>query len=142
MDRVILREKLESLRRCITRVQQKIPDSVAALEADADTQDIIVLNLTRAVQVCVDLGTHIISDTNEPAPQSMGEVFETLERLGVISHATALALRKAVGFRNIAVHSYQAINWAIVYSISDSHLEDFRHFAIEISARFLEVDRH
>ncbi len=141
MDRVILREKLESLRRCITRVQQKMPESVAALEADADTQDIIVLNLTRAVQVCVDLGTHIISSTNEPAPQSMGEVFETLERLGVISHASGLALRKAVGFRNIAVHSYHAINWAIVYSIIDRHLEDFRQFAKEISAKFLEADQ-
>jgi uncharacterized protein YutE (UPF0331/DUF86 family) len=140
MDSVIVREKLESLRRCISRVEHKRPESVAALEADADVQDIIVLNLTRAVQVCVDVGMHIIGDTNEPAPQSMGDVFKTLDRLGVISAPTSVALRKAVGFRNIAVHSYDVINWAIVFAISEAHLEDFRRFAKEVSAKVLDTD--
>jgi uncharacterized protein YutE (UPF0331/DUF86 family) len=139
MDRVILREKLESLRRYIDRVQQKKPASVAALEADADLQDILVLNLTRAVQVCVDIGSHVISSANQPAPQSMGETFTTLETLGAISAPTSLALRRAVGFRNIAVHSYQAIDFAIVYAISNRHLEDFKRFAREISTRYLDT---
>jgi uncharacterized protein YutE (UPF0331/DUF86 family) len=38
-------------------------------------------------------------------------------------------LRKSVGFRNIAVHNYEAINWQIVHSIVDEHLEDFTSFA-------------
>lgn len=38
-------------------------------------------------------------------------------------------LRSAVGFRNIAVHSYQAIDWAIVDRILRSHLVDFEEFA-------------
>jgi uncharacterized protein YutE (UPF0331/DUF86 family) len=141
MDRLILREKLESLRRCIDRVQNRRPANVAQLAADADLQDIIVLNLTRAVQVCVDVGAHIISDTDQAAPQSMGEVFERLAKLGAISEGTSLALRKAVGFRNVAVHNYSAINWAIVHAISERHLDDFKRFAREISGRFLEDSR-
>jgi uncharacterized protein YutE (UPF0331/DUF86 family) len=78
VDPVILRDKLEALRRCVARVEAKRPATVAALEADPDLQDIIVLNLTRAVQVCVDIGSHVISDTAEPAPRSMGDVFDTL----------------------------------------------------------------
>jgi len=65
----------------------------------------------------------------------MGDVFNALERLGTISQATALAMRKAVGFRNVAVHNYDVISWAIVHAISHHQLEDFRRFAAEISAR-------
>lgn len=79
MDPLIVREKLETLRRCIARVEAKRPSSLAELEADPDLQDIVVLNLTRAVQVCVDIGTHIISATESAAPRSMGEVFSVLE---------------------------------------------------------------
>ena len=87
MDPLIIREKLESLRRCIARVEAKRPSSLAALE-----------------------------------------------RLGSISPATPAAMRMAVGFRNVAVHNYDAISWPIVHSISQRHLQDFKHFAKEISA--------
>jgi uncharacterized protein YutE (UPF0331/DUF86 family) len=133
MDPLILREKLESLRRFIARVEAKRPSSLAELESDPDLQDIITLNLTRAVQVCVDIGTHIISATESIAPRSMGEVFSALGRRGTISQETATAMRKAVGFRNVAVHNYDVISWAIVHAISQRHLQDFQRFAREVS---------
>lgn len=49
MDRLVLEDKTESLRRCIARVQAKCPSSLAAQEADPDAQDVVVLNLSRAV---------------------------------------------------------------------------------------------
>ena len=51
MDRLVLDEKLESLARCVRRVEQKRPPTLAALLADPDAQDILVLNLSRAVQL-------------------------------------------------------------------------------------------
>lgn len=73
MDRLVLDEKLESLARCVRRVEQKRPPTLAALLADPDAQDILVLNLSRAVQLCVDIGTHVIGRTDTPAPQTMGD---------------------------------------------------------------------
>jgi len=35
----------------------------------------------------------------------------------------------AVGFRNIAVHAYEAIDWDIVFSIAATHLADFEDLA-------------
>lgn len=133
MDPVIVREKLESLRRCIARVESRRPAQVSALEHDPDLQDIIVLNLTRAIQICVDIGTHILSSAEAAAPRTMGDVFTRLEELKLVAPPTASALRGAVGFRNLAVHNYDAINWAIVHALSHRHLEDFRRFAAEIS---------
>jgi uncharacterized protein YutE (UPF0331/DUF86 family) len=134
MDPLVLAQKLESLRRCIRRVEEKSPVSVEELTGDADLQDILVLNLTRAVQLCVDIGSHIISQSDEPAPATMGEVFTVLERIGAITAETSDSMRKAVGFRNVAVHNYAAINWDIVFSICQKSLAQFRQFARSVSA--------
>ncbi len=134
MDQLIIEQKIESLRRCLQRIAEKTPSDVDALARDPDLQDILVLNLTRAVQLCVDIGSHSISATDEPAPTTMGGVFVTLERLGVISTATADAMRKAVGFRNVAVHNYEAINWDIVFAICSKFLPDFQRFVTEVSS--------
>ena len=133
MDQVILDQKLESLRRCIRRVEEKTPSNVVKLIEDQDIQDILVLNLTRAVQLCVDIGSHVISESEEPAPTTMGDVFSTLENLGAITSITCKSMRNPVGFRNIAVHNYDVINWEIVYAICNNLLVDFRRFASEIT---------
>ena len=132
MDRIVLQEKLESLARCVRRVEQKRPPAVDLLMADPDLQDILVLNLSRAVQLCVDIGSHLISGTDAPAPQTMGEVFSTLASLGMISGDLAARLRAAVGFRNVTVHNYDRIDWAIVFAISTRFLDDFRAFAAAV----------
>jgi uncharacterized protein YutE (UPF0331/DUF86 family) len=132
MDRLVLQEKLESLARCVRRIEQKCPPSLDLLVADADLQDILVLNLSRAVQLCVDIGSHLLSDTDAPVPQTMGEVFSTLAALGVISGDLAARLRAAVGFRNVAVHNYDRIDWAIVFAISTRFLDDFRAFTAAV----------
>lgn len=38
-------------------------------------------------------------------------------------------MRKAVGFRNLAVHQYEDVDWHIVYSICQHNLDEFRDFA-------------
>ena len=45
---------------------------------------------------------------------------------------SGLAMRRAVGFRNIAVHGYENLNITIVYKIATDHLSDFRGFAMQI----------
>ncbi|MCK8516954.1 DUF86 domain-containing protein [Methylonatrum kenyense] len=133
MDSVILAEKLESLRRCVRRLEEKRAASADALAEDPDRQDILSLNISRAVQLCVHMAAHVLSDTDQPAPQSMGEAFDLLAAEGVITPEVRDRMRAAVGFRNVAVHQYQDINWAIVHGISHAGLEDFRQFAKAMS---------
>lgn len=134
MDKLVLVQKLESLRRCLQRIEQKRPATSEALANDPDLQDIIVLNLTRAVQLSVDIASHIVSESKEPSPATMGETFTALGKLGVIDQQTVDNLRKAVGFRNIAVHNYEAVNWEIVFQICHVQLADFQRFAQAIIA--------
>ncbi len=129
MDRRIVLEKLESLRRCIGRIESKRSDTVEALQADLDLQDILSLDLTPAVQVSVDVAAHLVADLDVPAPDTMAGTFTALGEAGILSSPVADRMRAAVGFRNVAVHADPAIDWAVVYRISHDHLDAFRAFA-------------
>lgn len=129
MDRSLIDRKLESLRRCLTRVRARRPASLETLLSDPDAQDILSLNLTRAVQLCVDLGAHLLAGTEGAPPETMGATFDALERAGILEHRLASRMRAAVGFRNVVIHSYQEIDWAIVFAIARERLVDFEDFA-------------
>ena len=122
MDREVIEQKLESLRRCLQRIQEKCPSSAETLATDFDMQDIVALNLTRAIQLCVDIGAHLIAGMDTPPPTTMGQTFDVLAELGAINTELASRMKKAVGFRNIAVHNYEVINWQIVHAIATRHL--------------------
>ena len=129
MDRRGIEQKLETLRYCVQRVAQRCPDAPTLLLQDADTQDIIALNLSRAVQLCVDIGAHLVTSLELTPPYTMGETFDRLAEGGIIDTDLADRLKKAVGFRNVAVHNYERINWEIVHAVCSRHLGDFRTFA-------------
>jgi uncharacterized protein YutE (UPF0331/DUF86 family) len=52
-----------------------------------------------------------------------------LDRVVVERKLEAHPLRRAVGFRNIAVHQYEVIDWAIVHALTGDPLLDFERFA-------------
>ena len=62
----------------------------------------------------------------------MGQAFDALAGAGLISSDLARCLKKAVGFRNLAVHDYGAIDWHIVHGICRNNLDDFRDFAVVV----------
>jgi len=130
MDRLLIEEKLESLRRCLSRIEEKCPATVVELEHDVDLQDIITLNLTRAVQLSVDIAAQwVASFENIPAPSTMGGMFDALVHEKLITRKIGERMRASVGFRNIAVHDYESIDWQIVYAICTTHMADFSEFA-------------
>lgn len=135
MDREVVEQKLESLRHCLRRIETKCPTDAATLITDIDLQDIVSLNLSRAVQISVDIGVHLIAGMEVPPPDTMGQTFDLLAQEGVLNIELASSLKKAVGFRNIAVHNYESINWSIVHSIVKYHLADFSEFAKVVAVK-------
>jgi len=140
MDETVVLSKLDSLRRCVARIRAKTPASAAVLLEDYDLQDIITVNLERAVQICVDIAAHILAGRDLPAPDSMAASFGQLCMQDLIPEELAARLTKAVGFRNVAVHAYQAIDWDIVFSIITERLQDFSDFARHVTDRALPSD--
>ena len=132
MDKEVLEAKIAALIRCVHRVKSQGILSLEDLEKNIDKQDIIILNLQRTVQICVDIGNHILLDYDTETPATMAETFRKLAQNKLIPQSVADNLSRAVGFRNIAVHQYENLDCKIIYAIITSHLDDFRNFASEI----------
>ena len=54
MDKLIFEKKVDSILRCLNRIDDRIPDSEYDFLRDFDAQDVVILNLTRAVQLSVE----------------------------------------------------------------------------------------
>lgn len=133
MERDIIIRKLDSLARCVRRIEEKRPDTLEQLIDDIDTQDILSINLERAVQVSVDIGVHLLAGMSVPPPKTMGEVFTILVSATMIPEETGIALRQAVGFRNLSVHAYDQVDWERAFDIVHDQLDNFRKFAEAIT---------
>ena len=121
--------KLASIEKCLQRIRSVTggdPESVENL----DTEEIVVLNLQRAIQASIDLSAHLISGRGWGLPESLREHFRILADQGVISPATAERLQAMVGFRNIAVHEYHRLDRSILKAILRERLGDIEEFAI------------
>lgn len=46
-----------------------------------------------------------------------------------------MEMKKAVGFRNIAVHAYDTTDWHIGFAIATERMVDFEHFARAVTSR-------
>jgi uncharacterized protein YutE (UPF0331/DUF86 family) len=132
MEKQIILDKLASLKRCTERIESKTPPSCSDLKKNLDLQDIISLNLQRAVQICVDVAAHISADLDVRPPSSMADAFDTLNQNNIIDDRLCQRMKKSIGYRNIAVHEYSTIDWNIVFIVSTKHLKDFRDFAEQI----------
>ena len=125
--------KLVSIGRCLRRIVQHTPAAASELATNFDTQDIISINLQRAVQLSVDVAGAVISRRSLDSPATMADAFRILATARLISDELAERLARAVGFRNVSVHEYEEIDWNIVYSLITKHLDDFREFVRAVS---------
>lgn len=129
IDKKVIGEKLISLNRCLERIKLHTPTSVETLQNDFDAQDIISLNIQRAVQISVDIAAHILAEQLHEQTPTMAETFLALSRHGLLDSQLASRLAKAVGFRNIAVHEYNTLDMNILYSIITKEIGCFYEFS-------------
>lgn len=127
MNRDVLIQKTNSIQNCLKRIHETTSGDIDSL-SNLDTQDIVVLNLQRAIQASIDMAAYIVSEKKLGAPQSLRETFVILERENILNNDLSSKMQKMVGFRNIAVHAYQSISVEVLKKILDIHLIDFEQF--------------
>ena len=136
MNDVVL-AKLASIRRCLRRIRDVTGGDPARVQ-DIDVQDIVVLNLQRAIQAAIDLAAHVISQRGWGLPDSLKAHFTILARETVIDADLCGKLEAMVGFRNIAIHDYEALDVDILTRIVAERLPDLDAFASAVT-RLLEA---
>ena len=124
--------KAAIIRRCLKRISEEYRGNPSRLD-DFTSQDSIVLNLLRACEAAIDLAMHRVAQGRFGIPQTSRDSFQLLAQNGILSHASATAMKHMVGFRNIAVHNYQNIQLPILQAIVEKHLVDFESYLGELS---------
>jgi uncharacterized protein YutE (UPF0331/DUF86 family) len=125
-DDVIL-NKIQIIHRCLQRINEEYQENPANLQHQTK-QDSIILNLQRACEAAIDLAMHLVSENKLGIPQNSRDAFELLFQNQIITNELAVRMKAMVGFRNIAIHDYQAVRLEILQKIIESHLNDFRGF--------------
>ena len=134
-DKDIVLAKVAAIQKCLRRIKHVTdldPDRLDEL----DIQDIFVLNLQRAIQSAIDLATHIVASESLGLPDTIGGNFVLLERAKIITKPLSKKMQSMVGFRNIAIHDYQALDPDILRAILSKNLQDLEHFYTTILNSF------
>jgi uncharacterized protein YutE (UPF0331/DUF86 family) len=139
-DKDVVLAKVATIQRCLTRIREVTLLDPARLD-DIDVQDIFILNLQRAIQAALDLAAHVVASEGLGLPERARESFMLLKNAEVIDAETATKMEKMTGFRNIAVHDYQALAPEILKSILVHHLKDLEDFYADVLRFFGSTDR-
>jgi uncharacterized protein YutE (UPF0331/DUF86 family) len=128
MDDIVI-NKAATIERCLRRVREVFADDERNIYADQTRQDSIVLNIQRACETAIDLAMHLVRRGRLGVPQESRDAFELLATAGSLERELGERLKSMVGFRNVAVHDYQALNLDIVREIVRHRLGDLARFA-------------
>lgn len=134
-DKDVVLAKTASIQKCLRRIKEVTGLNPESLD-EINKQDIFVLNLQRAVQSTIDLAAHVIASEGLGVPDTIRDNFLRLEQAGIIGRDLAKIMQAMVGFRNIAIHDYQAINIDILKTILGKHLKDLEEFYTVILLHF------
>lgn len=128
MNDIVL-NKAEIIECALPRVRETYARHLDDLEQSFDAQDVLQLNLQRACEAAIHLAMHIVRLKVLGLPKDSKSPFDLLHQAGEISAELADKLKRMVGFRNIAVHDYRALDWAIVRSVIEKGTLDLKAFA-------------
>lgn len=89
--------------------------------------------LLTAIQLCLDMGNHLVSRLGARRPEDYADIFLSLTEAGVIVRGLAESLSDMARFRNRLVHIYWDIDPEVIQQILQSRLDDLRAFGKAIS---------
>lgn len=131
----VLINKAAAIERCVARAREEYAADPAGFASNFTRQDAAILNIQRACEATLDMGLHIIRRERLGVTQSARDTFTLLEQAGWITSTVAEQMRRMVGFRNVALHDYQALQLPITLNILTQHLDDFLRFSEQMLRR-------
>jgi uncharacterized protein YutE (UPF0331/DUF86 family) len=136
VDKSLVLRKIDRIDAYLKWVRQKRDPGFEAFRKDTDLQSIVLFNLIQSIQASVDIGAHIISDSEWGVPGSQSDIFEILEQNKIISRQLSQRMIKMVGFRNRIVHEYEKIDLRIVYNVWQKTSKDIEKYCKSVVTKY------
>lgn len=135
LEKDVILSKINIVQNCLKTIDSATKGNPASV-SDFMIENVVVLNLQRACQACIDMAQVVIAKQELGLPNSYKMSFHILAKAGILQENTAFKMGKMAGFRNIAVHDYQEISIDILKSILTNNLTDFKEFYDQIIKTF------
>jgi uncharacterized protein YutE (UPF0331/DUF86 family) len=136
VDKSLILRKIERIDAYLKHVRQKRDPGFEVFRKDIDLQSIVLFNLIQSIQASVDIGAHIISDSEWGVPGSQADIFEILAQHKIISKQLSQRMIKMVGFRNRIVHEYEKIDLRIVHDVWQKNSRDVDKFCKSVVLKY------
>jgi uncharacterized protein YutE (UPF0331/DUF86 family) len=121
-------ERLARLERLIDQLERVRAAGLAPYLADEDLRMMSERRLELAIQICIDIGAHLVSELSTPPPSDYAGIFKSLADAGHLDRDLGTRLAAAARQRNLLIHLYLDIDNTKVFA-SLGHLDDLRAFA-------------
>lgn len=120
--------RLNRLEHLIERLEEVREAGEASYLGDERARAMTERWLQLAIQICVDVGAQLVTESSAPAPTEYAGVFAALSEAGVLEAALARRLASAARLRNLLVHVYLDIDDEAVFATL-GRMDDLRAFA-------------
>ena len=128
VDRELVLRKAADLDQYLGQLSEYRDITVEQYRSDWKTQRIIERTLQMAIEVCLDVATHVIADRKLRVPATYAEAFEILSEAGLLDPGLRDVMVRVSGFRNLIVHEYARLDPAMIVRILREHLADLARF--------------
>ncbi len=129
VDTDVVKRILNSLNEALEHLKEKKDISLDDYKVNRDIQAIVERRLEIAIQSCIDIGNHIVSQEGLGYPDDYAGIFNILAEKKIIDPELNNKLKKMSGFRNVLIHEYRDIIVEKVYDILQNRLSDFYEFS-------------
>ena len=136
VDKSLVLRKIERIDAYLKQVRQKRDPGFEVFRKDIDLQSIVLFNLIQSIQASVDIGAHIISDSEWGVPGSQSDIFEILAQHKIITKQLSRLMINMVGFRNRIVHEYEKIDLRIVYDVWQKNSRDIEQYCKSVVLKY------
>lgn len=85
-----------------------------------------------SIECVIDILSQISKDLKTGTPADEEDMFDKLEKKGIISKQLSVTLKTMKGFRNILVHRYAEVEDELVFEFLKNNLKDFSAFKKEV----------
>jgi uncharacterized protein YutE (UPF0331/DUF86 family) len=127
VDAESVSSRLDRLSQLLEEMEEIRAAGHDAYESDFRSRLAAAHAIQLAVQVCIDIGAHLIAEQGLKAPSDYRGIFESLRAIS-LGPQLAKRLGEAAGMRNILVHGYLEVDDDAIWSALD-RLDDLRQFA-------------
>ncbi len=132
--------RLAQLERLLDQLERVRVNGEAVYLADEDRRRMTERRLELAIQICIDIGAHLVSELSAPPPSDYAGIFESLADAAHLDRDLAARLSDAARLRNLLIHLYLEIDDRRVFA-SLERLQDLREFAVAVQQLVANQDR-